>query len=59
MLRKYFPASRADLDDALEATLSGVTDGPAEDTGVEVGRRAGLRMIRSRVGDGRDDTTMS
>ena len=59
VLRKYFPASRADLDDALVATLSGVPDGPAEDTGVEVGRRAGLRMIRSRVGDGRDDTTIS
>jgi hypothetical protein len=58
VLRKYYPSSRPDLTAALEETLSGVPDGPAEDTGVEIGRQAAGQMIRSRADDGRDDTSI-
>lgn len=55
VLMEYYPTSAPDLDTALEASLAEVSDGPGEDTGVEVGKAAAADMIASRVGDGRDN----
>ncbi|PVG84336.1 hypothetical protein DDE18_01550 [Nocardioides gansuensis] len=60
VLWEYFksPASRANLDADLAASLATVPDGPAEAKGVRLGRAAAARMIASRVGDGRDNASI-
>ena len=58
VLHEYFPASRARLDADLVASLASVPDGRQEAEGARVGEAAADRMIASRVGDGRGDTTV-
>jgi hypothetical protein len=58
VLWEYFPASRTNLDADLAASLDLVKDGRKEDRGVAIGAEAADRMIASRVGDGRGDTSI-
>ena len=58
VLVEYFPASAGTLDAKLTESLAGVPDGPAEDTGVDIGAEAADEVIASRVGDGRDDPSI-
>ena len=58
VLWEYFPASRANLDADLAATMARVPDGWKADTGAAIGAAAADEMIASRVGDGRFDATI-
>jgi len=58
VLLQYFPASRANLDADLAATLAWIPDGPRENKGIRIGRNAAAEMIASRVGDGRNDASI-
>ena len=58
VLWEYFPASRANLDADLTASLALIKDGRKEDRGVAIGAAAADRMIASRVGDGRNDASV-
>ncbi len=58
VLSEYFPASAANLDAALTATLSAIPDGAAKSKGIRVGQQAAQEMIASRVGDGRNDASI-
>ena len=58
VLYEYFPASRAHLDADLADSLALVRDGAKQDLGVEIGQAAADRMIDSRKGDGRGDTSI-
>lgn len=58
VLVEYFPASAANLDSDLVSSLSAIPDGRAKTTGIRIGRAAAARMIASRVGDGRNDTSI-
>src|SRR5262245_8263643 len=58
VLSEYFPASRANLDADLAASLAAVPDGPREAKGIRIGRAAAADRIASRVKDGRNDTTI-
>lgn len=53
VLHAYFPASRANLDADLAATMARVPDGRKADAGAAIGAAAAAAMIASRVGDGR------
>lgn len=55
VLWEYFPASRANLDASLAATMARVPDGSKADAGAAIGAAAADAMIASRVGDGRFD----
>ena len=55
VLWEYFPASRANLDADLAATMARVPDGTKADAGTAIGAAAADAMIASRVGDGRFD----
>jgi hypothetical protein len=59
VLREYFPLSGAALDADLAASLAMVPDGKKEDAGVAIGAAAADEMIASRVGDGRNDTSIA
>lgn len=54
VLVEYFPASAANLDADLAATLQGVPDGRAEDRGIGIGAASAEDVIADRAGDGRD-----
>ncbi len=58
VLWEYFPGSRTNLDADLASSLAKVPDGRKEDRGVAIGAAAADRMIASRVGDGRGDTSI-
>lgn len=58
VLIEYFPASGANLDRDLAATLAKVRDGRAEDKGVRIGKAAAAAMIASRADDGRNDASV-
>jgi hypothetical protein len=58
VLVEYFPAAEASLDASLAATLDSVQSATAEAKGVRIGRDAAAEMIASRVGDGRNDTSI-
>jgi hypothetical protein len=58
VLVEYFPAASASLDSALAASLAQVPDGSAQARGVAIGAEAADDLIASRVGDGRDDTSI-
>ncbi|MEO8329564.1 MAG: vanadium-dependent haloperoxidase, partial [Candidatus Nanopelagicales bacterium] len=58
VLREYFPASADNLSAALTASLSGIPDGAQKNKGIRVGHQAAEDMIASRVGDGRNDTSV-
>jgi hypothetical protein len=58
VLLKYFEASRAALDADLATSLAAIPPGPKKAKGKAAGAKAAARMIRSRVGDGRDDTSI-
>jgi len=58
VLKEYFPTSGAALDADLSASLALVPDGTKQDTGVAIGAAAADAMIASRVGDGRNDTSI-
>lgn len=51
VLLHYYPASVANLDADLAATLALVPDGPAETIGARIGAWAAAKMIASRAGD--------
>jgi hypothetical protein len=59
VLVEYFPASAANLAADLEALLADIPDGQREDRGVAVGAAAADRLIAARVGDGRDDDSIT
>jgi hypothetical protein len=54
VLIEYFPASAANLNADLTASLAAIPDGPAESRGMAIGRTAASKMIASRVDDGRN-----
>ena len=54
VLIAYFPASAANLDADLAASLAKIPNGRAERKGIEIGRRAAAAMVASRVDDGRN-----
>ncbi|MET0788847.1 MAG: vanadium-dependent haloperoxidase [Cellulomonas sp.] len=58
VLSEYFPASAANLDADLTASLAMVPDGKKQDIGVSIGAAAADRMIASRVNDGRNDASV-
>ena len=58
VLREYFPLSAATLDADLAASLAKVPNGKKEATGIAIGAAAADEMIDSRVGDGRNDTSI-
>jgi hypothetical protein len=58
VLREYFPLSGDALDADLAASLAMVPDGKREAAGVAIGAAAADEMIASRVGDGRNDTSI-
>jgi hypothetical protein len=58
VLAEYFPASTAALGADLVSSLAAVPDGRAQRRGETIGARAAHRLIESREGDGRDDTTI-
>jgi len=58
VLAEYFPASKAKLDADLAASLAMVPDGKKQNAGVSIGAAAADRMIASRVGDGRNNTSI-
>ena len=58
VLVEYFPTSAPALAAALDSSLAAVPDGSGEDTGVMLGQEAAARMIASRRGDGRDNTSI-
>jgi len=58
VLLEYFPASGVALDADLAASLARVPDGTKKDAGVIIGAAAAAAMIASRVGDGRNDTSI-
>ncbi|MBD3945021.1 vanadium-dependent haloperoxidase [Nocardioides ganghwensis] len=55
VLWEYFPASRANLDAELAATMARIPDGKKAAAGAAIGAAAADAMIESRVGDGRFD----
>jgi hypothetical protein len=55
VLVNYFRAQKPALDAAYEASLAGITDGPAEHRGVLVGQQVAAGLIAARIDDGRDD----
>jgi PAP2 superfamily len=59
VLVEYFPSSADNLAADLEALLASIPDGARENRGVAVGAAAADRLIASRVGDGRDDTSIT
>lgn len=59
VLREYFSAtSAANLDAALATSLSAIPDGAQKNKGIRIGQLAAREMIASRVGDGRNDTSI-
>jgi hypothetical protein len=58
VLVEYFPASLGILDATLVESLAGVPDGPAKARGVAIGAAEADALIESRVGDGRDDSSI-
>ena len=58
VLAEYFPSSIPQLEVDLAASLAEVPDGVAEDRGRSIGEQAAAAMIASRVGDGRNDTSI-
>jgi hypothetical protein len=58
VLVEYFPAASAPLDGTLADSLALVPDGPAKARGVAIGAAAADELIASRVGDGRDDSSI-
>ena len=54
VLLEFFPGSQARLDAQLASSLAGVTDGSAEQQGVEYGQAAAARLIKQRLNDGRN-----
>jgi hypothetical protein len=52
VLRHYFPASAANLDDDLVNSLSKIPDSPSRSAGVAAGRAAAAAMIAKRTNDG-------
>lgn len=58
VLYEYFPASRPALDADLVAMLATLPDGKKTAAGAAIGAAAADAMIASRVGDGRNDTTI-
>ena len=59
VLREYFPLSGAALDADLVASLAMVPNGKKENAGVAIGAAAADDMIASRVGDGRNDSSIA
>ncbi|MEO7421814.1 MAG: vanadium-dependent haloperoxidase [Ornithinibacter sp.] len=58
VLATYFPASAANLDADLSASLGDIADGNAKARGMAKGARAADRLIATRADDGRDDTSI-
>ena len=58
VLHEYFPASRPALDADLAATLATLPSGWKAAVGGVIGGASADAMIASRVGDGRDDTSV-
>jgi len=56
VLVNYFPAQKASLDSALDASLKGITDGPVN-TGRDVGAAAAADIIALRANDGSSPLT--
>ena len=54
VLLEYFPGSKARLDAQLATSLAGVTNGSAEQQGVEYGQAAAAHLIKQRLNDGRN-----
>jgi len=59
VLAAYFSAWAAPLQADLEASLKAIPGrGAAKERGIEAGARAARAMVESRVGDGRNDTSI-
>ena len=55
VLLALYPPQQAALDDAYQATLADVADGPAKEAGLAAGRAAAARMLADRAGDHADE----
>ena len=55
VLVEYFPTSATNLTADLDASLSAIPDGTAEERGLAIGAKAAARMIDDRADDGRGD----
>jgi hypothetical protein len=58
VLSAYFPASKPNLDTALDATLAALPDGIVKSRGASIGADAAHDMIARRADDGRNDTSI-
>jgi hypothetical protein len=58
VLVEYFPASMANLDADLTASLEDVADGSAKTKGMAVGATVAAKLIDRREDDGRNDTSI-
>jgi hypothetical protein len=58
VLRHYFPSSGTKLDLDLATSLAKVPNGKKETSGTQIGAAAAAAMIASRVGDGRNNSSI-
>ena len=54
VLVRVYPEQTAELDKALQASLSAVTDGSSKIQGVQIGQQAGAAILAERSNDGLD-----
>jgi len=52
VLKASYPDSAAMLDAKLQASLSGIAEGPGKTAGVQLGKAAGEAIVAMRAGDG-------
>ena len=54
VLVRVYPEQAAELDKALEASLSAITDGAPKTQGIQIGQQAGAMILAERSNDGAD-----
>ena len=54
VLVRVYPDQAAELDKALEASLSAITDGAPKTQGIKIGQQAGAMILAERSNDGSD-----
>jgi len=54
VLVRVYPEQAAELDKALEASLSAITDGAPKTQGIKIGQQAGAMILAERSNDGSD-----
>ena len=54
VLVRVYPEQAAELDKALQSSLSAVTDGAPKTQGIQIGQQAGAMILAERTNDGSD-----